>query len=161
MLCLIDLISRGLAGKNDRLHGQVDLEGNSIYRWYLVGFWADIDGKYGAWSVELSYSDFWKIRSSDYFTYNKALFPDQVLTQFLIYVYNFGYSIIKIWFNVTLIITLFADFNFVDMVTTIIKIQDIRVSCIESTKIDICAKHFNLNPNTSISFICCVFSYSG
>jgi len=63
-----------LAGKNDRPHGQVDLEGNSIYRWYLVGFWADIVGKYGSWSVKLSYNEFWRIRSSEYFTFNKAFF---------------------------------------------------------------------------------------
>jgi len=26
--------------KDDFPYGQVDLEGNSIYKWYLVGFWA-------------------------------------------------------------------------------------------------------------------------
>lgn len=30
--------------KDDRPRGQVDLEGKSIYRWYLVGFWADLEG---------------------------------------------------------------------------------------------------------------------
>jgi len=48
MLCLIKFKSRNLAGKNDDPHGQVILEGNSIYKWYLVGFWADIDGKYNS-----------------------------------------------------------------------------------------------------------------
>jgi len=62
--------------KDDCPYGQVDLEGESIYRWYLVGFWADQNGQYDSWSVELSYSDFWKIRSSDFFTFNKALFSD-------------------------------------------------------------------------------------
>ncbi len=62
--------------KNDRPYGQVDLEGESIYRWYLVGFWADLNRKYDSWSVELSYNDFWIIRSSVYFTFNKALFKD-------------------------------------------------------------------------------------
>jgi len=62
--------------KDDHPRGQVDLEGNSIYKWYLVGFWADVNGKYGSWSVELSYNEFWKISSSDYFTFNKALFSD-------------------------------------------------------------------------------------
>ena len=73
MLCLINLVSRGLAGKNDRLHGQVDLEGNSIYKWYLVGFWADLQGEFGSWSVDLSYNGFWRIRSSKEFTLNKTL----------------------------------------------------------------------------------------
>ena len=62
--------------KDDRLHGQVDLEGSSIYKWYLVGFWADIDGKYGSWGVELSYREFWEIRSSEEFTFNKELFSE-------------------------------------------------------------------------------------
>jgi hypothetical protein len=30
--------------KDDNPRGQVDLEGKSIYKWYLVGFWADIEG---------------------------------------------------------------------------------------------------------------------
>jgi hypothetical protein len=60
--------------KDERPHGQVDLEGNTIYRWVLVGFWADVSGKYGSWSVELSYNEFWHIRSSKYFTFNKVLF---------------------------------------------------------------------------------------
>ena len=62
--------------KDDSPHGQVDLEGNSIYKWYLVGFWADIDRKFGSWSVELSYREFWEINSSKEFTLNKALFSD-------------------------------------------------------------------------------------
>jgi len=62
--------------KEDRPYGQVDLEGESIYKWYLVGFWADIGGQFDKWSVKLSYAEFWKIRSSDYFTFNKVLFSD-------------------------------------------------------------------------------------
>ena len=62
--------------KDDSPHGQVDLEGKSIYKWYLVGFWSDINGKYDSWSVELLYRDFWEIRSSKEFTFNKALFSD-------------------------------------------------------------------------------------
>ena len=58
---------------DDSPHGQVDLEGETIYKWYLVGFWADLSGVYSDWSVELSYREFWKIRSSDEFTFNKAL----------------------------------------------------------------------------------------
>lgn len=62
--------------KDDSPHGQVDLEGNSIYRWYLVDFWANINGKYDSWSIELSYREFWEIRSSGYFKFNKILFSD-------------------------------------------------------------------------------------
>jgi len=57
----------------DSPRGQVDLEGKSIYKWYLVGFWADINEKYELWSVELVYNEFWRIISSEYFTFNKAL----------------------------------------------------------------------------------------
>lgn len=63
-------------GKDDSPRGQVDLEGESIYRWYLVGFWADVYGEFDSWSVILSYSDFWRIRSSNEFIFNKALFSD-------------------------------------------------------------------------------------
>ncbi|MHA1971943.1 MAG: hypothetical protein ACTSW1_03050 [Candidatus Hodarchaeales archaeon] len=56
--------------EDDGPRGQVDLEGNSIYKWYLVGFWADIERKYSSWSVELSYNEFWRIHSSEYFTFN-------------------------------------------------------------------------------------------
>lgn len=59
--------------KSDSPTGQVDLEGETIYKWYLVGLWADLGGVYSDWSVELSYLDFWKIRSSNEFTFNKAL----------------------------------------------------------------------------------------
>ena len=62
--------------RNERPYGQVNLDGETIYRWYLVGFWADINGNYELWSVKLKYSEFWKIRSSDQFTFNKALFSD-------------------------------------------------------------------------------------
>ncbi|MFX1286876.1 MAG: hypothetical protein ACFFB5_24800 [Promethearchaeota archaeon] len=60
--------------EEDSPRGQVDLEGKSIYKWYLVGFWADVYRKYGTWSVDLSYRGFWEIYSSDNFTFNKALF---------------------------------------------------------------------------------------
>ena len=59
--------------KDDRPYGQVDLKGESIYKWYLVGFWADLNGKYDSWSVKLSYNEFWSIRSSSEFSFNKAL----------------------------------------------------------------------------------------
>jgi len=59
--------------KEERPYGQVDLEGKTIYKWYLVGFWADLNGKYNSWSVKLSYNEFWSIRSSSEFTFNKAL----------------------------------------------------------------------------------------
>jgi hypothetical protein len=62
--------------KDDSPRGQVDLKCNSVYKWYLVGFWTDLDGKYDSWSVELKYNDFWRICSSDYFTFIKALFSD-------------------------------------------------------------------------------------
>ncbi|MHA1918346.1 MAG: hypothetical protein ACTSWX_01260 [Promethearchaeota archaeon] len=62
--------------KDDRPYGQVDLEGKSIYKWYLVGFWADIYRKYDSWSVKLSYREFWCIYSSEVFTFNKGLFSD-------------------------------------------------------------------------------------
>jgi len=37
-LCLVE-------EKDDSLNGQVD-RGYSIYKWYLVGFWADVEEKY-------------------------------------------------------------------------------------------------------------------
>jgi len=62
--------------KENSPRGQVDLEGNLIYKWYLVGFWADINGRYSYWSVELSYREFWEIHTSINFTFNQALFKD-------------------------------------------------------------------------------------
>jgi len=62
--------------KDDCPYEQVDLEGKTIYRWYLVGFWADINGEYDSWSVKLSFNEFWHIQSSNEFTFNKALFSD-------------------------------------------------------------------------------------
>ena len=35
--------------------GQVDLEGNPIFQWVLVGFWA---GNLGIWSKELMHREF-------------------------------------------------------------------------------------------------------
>jgi len=45
--------------------GQVDLEGNSIYRWVLVGFWA---GSLEVWFKKLSYREFFSMYSSSSFT---------------------------------------------------------------------------------------------
>jgi len=59
--------------KDDRPYGQVDLEGKTIYKWYLVGFWTDLNREYDSWSVKLSYREFWKICSSEFFSFNKAL----------------------------------------------------------------------------------------
>jgi len=59
---------------DDGHRGQVDLEGNTIYRWVLVGFWADVKGEYSSWSIDLSYNGFWRIRWSKEFTFNQALF---------------------------------------------------------------------------------------
>lgn len=60
--------------KDDCPHGQVDIvEGESIYRWYLVGFMVN-DGRFTKWSADLSYLEFWDIRGSDYFSFNQALF---------------------------------------------------------------------------------------
>jgi hypothetical protein len=36
---------------DDSPRGQVDLEGKSIYNWYLVGFWADLQGEISSWSA--------------------------------------------------------------------------------------------------------------
>jgi len=62
--------------KVDVPNDQVDLNGESIFKWYLVGFWADLNGEFGSWSVDLSYNGFWRIRSSCEFTSNKALNND-------------------------------------------------------------------------------------
>lgn len=53
-----------------RRKGQVDLEGNYIYRWVLVGFWA---GDLCVWSKKLSYREFFEIYSSDSFSINPYL----------------------------------------------------------------------------------------
>ena len=45
--------------------GQVDLEGNSIYKWVLVGFWA---GSIDVWYKKLSYREFFSMYSSSSFT---------------------------------------------------------------------------------------------
>lgn len=62
--------------RSDSPIGQVDLEGNSIYKWYLVGFWADVNGEFNYWRVDLSYNGFWRIRSSEEFTLNEKLYSD-------------------------------------------------------------------------------------
>ena len=60
--------------QSERPYGRVDIEnGESIYRWYLVGFMVN-DGRFKDWSVNLSYLEFWAIHRSDYFTSKKALF---------------------------------------------------------------------------------------
>ena len=62
--------------KVDRPYGQVDvIEGETIYEWTLVGFMVN-DGRFKEWSVDLSYLEFWAIRGSEYFTFNKALYSD-------------------------------------------------------------------------------------
>jgi hypothetical protein len=48
-----------------RYVGQVDLEGNPIIQWVLVGFWA---GNLGVWSKELKYREFFKIYGSKEFS---------------------------------------------------------------------------------------------
>jgi hypothetical protein len=48
-----------------RYVGQVDLDGNPIFRWVLVGFWA---GDLGAWSKKLTNREFFNIYSSNEFT---------------------------------------------------------------------------------------------
>jgi hypothetical protein len=68
-------VSRGFAqflvvDVEKKPHGQVDLEGNTIYKWYLIGFYI---GDFEEWSRELTYFEFWEIRSSRYFTFNEAL----------------------------------------------------------------------------------------
>ncbi len=50
-----------------RYVGQVDLEGNPIFHWVLVGFWA---GNLGSWSKDLTYHEFWIIYGSDSFSEN-------------------------------------------------------------------------------------------
>lgn len=62
--------------KEESPYGQVDLDGESIFCWYLVGFWVDINGDFDSWSVDLSYNGFWRIRSSKEFTFNVALLSD-------------------------------------------------------------------------------------
>jgi len=47
-----DLVDEEEEKEEDITRGQVDLEGKSIYRWYLVGFWADIKGKYNTWGIK-------------------------------------------------------------------------------------------------------------
>ena len=59
--------------KDNRPHGQVDLEGESIYKWCLVGFWADLESEFDSWNVDLSYNGFWRIRASKEFTLNNSL----------------------------------------------------------------------------------------
>ena len=67
-------ISRGFEGLLDdeegekrTVYGQVDLEGNPIYKWLLVGFWA---GDLGVWNKELTYREFFKIYNSNTFSIN-------------------------------------------------------------------------------------------
>jgi len=60
--------------QEERHYGQVDLEGKTIYKWHLVGFWADVDGEYSSWSVQLSSGDFSAIQSSDFLHSTKCYF---------------------------------------------------------------------------------------
>lgn len=50
-----------------RYVGQVDLEGNPIFTWILVGFWA---GDLGVWSKELTHKAFFEIYRSNKFNFN-------------------------------------------------------------------------------------------
>ena len=51
--------------KERRYVGQVDLEGNPIFLWVLVGFWA---GNLGIWSKELTHREFFEIYGSKEFS---------------------------------------------------------------------------------------------
>ena len=48
--------------------GQMDLHGNPLYRWYLIGFWVDVDGSLNCWSKDLSHKEFFKIYHSENFS---------------------------------------------------------------------------------------------
>ena len=54
-------------------HGQVDLHGNPLYRWYLIGFWFDLDGSFDCWSKDLSHKEFFSIYRSRNFSLNMHL----------------------------------------------------------------------------------------
>ena len=66
-------ISRGFEHLSDdeeqdekrTITGQVDLKGDPIYRWFLVGFWA---GSLDVWYKKLSYREFFSMYSSSSFT---------------------------------------------------------------------------------------------
>jgi len=65
-----DLLGVEEGDKKRAVLGQVDLEGNPIHMWVLVGFWA---GDLGLWSKRLSYKEFFKMYSSYLFTPNSKL----------------------------------------------------------------------------------------
>ena len=50
--------------------GQGDLHGDPLYRWYLIGFWVDVDGSFDCWSKDLSHREFFKIYRSRNFSPN-------------------------------------------------------------------------------------------
>jgi len=50
-----------------RYVGQVDLMGEPIFRWILVGFWA---GNLGVWSKSLNYREFFEMYYSKDFVHN-------------------------------------------------------------------------------------------
>jgi hypothetical protein len=54
------------------------LRGKSIYRWVLMGFWADLGGRFDSWSVDLNIGNYWKNRRSKFFTENRNLMEDYV-----------------------------------------------------------------------------------
>jgi phenylpyruvate tautomerase PptA (4-oxalocrotonate tautomerase family) len=56
--------------------GSAPDEVSIIFQDIKMSDWADVNGEYGKWSVKLSYTEFWSICSSNYFTFNKALFSD-------------------------------------------------------------------------------------
>ncbi len=53
--------------------GQVDLSGNPLYKWYLIGFWVDVDGSLDCWSKDLTYREFFKIYGSRNFSPNISM----------------------------------------------------------------------------------------
>ena len=64
-----DLVYRTLGPMITRAR-QVDLEGNPLYKWYLIGFWVDVDGSFDCWSKDLTYREFFKIYGSKNFSPN-------------------------------------------------------------------------------------------
>ena len=60
-----DLVVEEEEKEERRYVGQVDLEGNPIFQWVLVGFWA---GNLGIWSKELTHREFFEIYGSKGFS---------------------------------------------------------------------------------------------
>ena len=62
-----DLVVEEEDNEQKRYIGQVDLEGNQIFQWVLVGFWA---GNLGVWSKKLTHIEFFEIYNSKEFAVN-------------------------------------------------------------------------------------------